>query len=279
MRISIAVPSRNYDSYLSACLESIRVQDHEDVEILIADGGSTDASLRVIQRFVESDGRFRLVSTSDDGQADAIGRALGHATGEVHGFLNADDVYLHPQALSRVARAFARDPAVDLVSFGGVYIDVHGAIIRPVSLRYHPLDGLRWLRFRASVLQPATFWHRKVSDAIPLRTEFQYVFDACFFYEAYERFTWAEYGDPIAGYRMHGVNKSAGIRSDRIKELARFERFKFGPSSWRARYLDGVARLVTRVDRIPGAAPALKRGIYLAVNSLSFASAYRVPGI
>ena len=50
MKISIAVPSYNYAQYISACLESIRKQDYIDFEVLIADGGSSDGSLEVINK-------------------------------------------------------------------------------------------------------------------------------------------------------------------------------------------------------------------------------------
>ncbi len=49
MKISIAVPSYNYGLFLEKCLESIHMQDHNDYEVLIADGGSTDGSLEIIK--------------------------------------------------------------------------------------------------------------------------------------------------------------------------------------------------------------------------------------
>lgn len=279
MRVTLAVPSRNYARFLPACLESIRAQDHGDLEVLIADGGSTDSSPEIIDRFVREDARFRLVSTTDGGQADAVRRCLSAASGDVLGYLNADDVFLRPDALSLAVRAFREDAGVDIVSFGGTYIDDSGAAIRPVNLRHHPLDRLEWLRFRSSVLQPATFWRRRVGEAIPFRVDLHYVFDAWFFFEAHERFRWAEHDDRIAGYRLHGGNKSAGIRADRVEELARFEAFKFGDGSLRAAYLRRLAKLLRAADRAPLVARPLKRAVYGAANALSYASAYRIPGI
>lgn len=279
MRVSIAVPSRNYARFLPACLESIRIQDHVDFEVLIADGGSTDASLEVIRGYAERDPRFRLVSTEDEGQADAVQRALSVAAGEVLGFLNADDVYLGPDALGRVVAAFEREPSTDVVEFGGLYIDEEGDPIRPVHMRYHPLDRLDWIRFRTSVLQPATFWRRRVGEAISFRVDLDYIFDAWFFFEAHERFRWAEYDDRIAGYRLHGSNKSLHIPVGRVEELARLEAFKFGEESRRAAYLRRVARVLRRAERLPAGNSLVKRAVYTVVNSLAYASAYRIPGI
>ena len=279
MKVSIAVPSLNYGRYVGQCLESLAGQAQVDLEVLIADGGSTDDSLQIIRRFCERDRRFRLISTQDDGQADAVKRALSVATGEVFGFLNADDFLLCKDALSGVVDAFGSRADVDVVSFSGFYADEQGRKIRPVRLRYHPLDSLARMKYRASVLQPATFWRRKVGEAVPLRTEFHYVFDAVFFYEVHRRFSWREFPKPIAGYRLHGANKSVSVRSARIFELARYEQIKFGAGSPRAAYLRCVAALVRSCERMPAFGGALRRLIYLGVNSLAYATAYRVPGI
>ena len=83
MKISIAVPSYNYARYLRACLESIQQQDYEGFEVLIADGGSSDGSLEIINKFCDEDSRFKLVSTSDKGQADSIYKSFEYADGDV----------------------------------------------------------------------------------------------------------------------------------------------------------------------------------------------------
>lgn len=76
MKISIAVPSYNYARFLEACLLSIQQQDYLDFEVLVADGGSSDESIGIINRFCAEDKRFILVSTKDSGQADAIKKAF-----------------------------------------------------------------------------------------------------------------------------------------------------------------------------------------------------------
>jgi glycosyltransferase involved in cell wall biosynthesis len=279
VRISVAVASYQYARFLPACLESIARQTHADFEVLIGDGGSRDGSLEIIADYAARDSRFRLVSTSDNGQADAIARCFSHASGDILCFLNADDSYLCDDAFAAVADAFSGHPDIDLVSFGGVYIDADGRSLRPVRLRYHPLDHPGLMKHRTAVLQPGTFWRRRVLEAVPLPTRFHYVFDAVFFYEAYRRFGWLELEKPVAGYRLHGDNKSMTIRPARIRELAEFERLKFGADSWRGTYLDAVGAAAAAFGRVPAVGAALQRALYLVVNSLSFATVYRLPGI
>ncbi len=278
MKVSIAVPSYNYGQYLDACLGSLAMQDHAAIEVLIADGGSTDGSLDIIQRYVRGDSRFHLVSTSDGGQADAINKALSLATGDVFCYLNADDCYLCADAISAVVDAFLQHPTAAIVSFGGTYLGAAGNSIRPVRLRYHPLDSLQLIKYRSSVFQQGTFWRRRVQERFRFRAEFRCVFDAWFFYEVFSEFTWVELAKPVGGYRLHGRNKS-GISADRVRELAAFEAFKFGSGSWRSGYLRRIADALALTARFPGGGEWASRAVYLVVNSVSFLSVYRLPGI
>ena len=280
MKISIAVPSYNYAPYLSACLESIRMQDFNDYEVLIAEGGSGDGSLEIIERFCSLDSRFRLVSTEDQGQADAIVKAFGYADGDLFCFLNSDDCFICNDALSSVVAAFKKYPETSIVSFSGYYIDYKGNYIRPVKLRYHPKDSIEQMKYRTAVLQPATFWRREVYEAIPIMTDSHYIFDALFFYQVYrEKFSWLELPKPVAGHRLHGDNKSLEVRCERIREISKFEGVKFGEWGFRSVYIYMISFIVMIFDKIPFAGKYLNLFVYVIVNSISFLSFYRIPGI
>jgi len=279
MKISIAVPSFNYGQYIDACLNSIRQQDYTNFEVLIADGGSADDSLAVIQQLCADDARFKLVSSQDNGQADAIQKAFSHATGDVLCFLNADDCYLTTDTFSKAVASFKRHENVGLVSFGGHYIDEQGNSMKRVNLRYHPLDGLHMMKHRTAVLQPGTFWRREVYESTPWPAEFHYVFDVVFFYRVFQHYSWLELAEPVAGYRLHGANKSLTIRPRRLDELAAFEAIKFSSQSFRVYYLRGIAELMRGCETLGGVGGILKKTLYILVNSLAFLSVYRLPGI
>lgn len=279
MKISIALPSYNYAPFLGECLKSIRMQDFNDYEVLIADGGSTDGSLEIINQFCLLDSRFRLVSTKDSGQSDGIVKVFAVATGDIFCFLNADDCFICTDALNSVVDAFANYPAADVVNFTGYYIDAKNKYLKPVKLRYHPLDNIRLMKYRTAVLQPAVFWRRIVYETVPMLTDSHYVFDAVFFYQVYTKFSWLELSKPVAGHRLHGANKSLRINSERIKEIAKFEELKFGTWSLRAMYVHLISLIVLVFNKIPIVGGVLSRIVYLCVNSVSFLSCYRIPGI
>ncbi len=279
MKISIAVPSYNYGQYIEACLRSIQQQQYDNFEVLIADGGSTDASLKIIESFCKEDKRFRLVSTEDQGQADAVQRAFAQADGDILCFLNADDCYLSTSVFDEVIAAFQDHQGVDLVSFGGYFIDECGKLIKMIHYRYHPLDSFHLMRYRTAVLQPATFWKHAVYSSLNWPVEFHFVFDVVFFYRAFQQYSWLELPIPVAGYRLHGENKSLTIRPERIDELARFEAIKFSPTSFRIAYLRTIAAVMRGCDKLGSVGKLLKKAIYLVVNSLAYLTVYRLPGI
>ena len=279
MKISIAVPSYNYGQFIKTCLESIYIQNHSDYEVLIADGGSSDDSIEIIKSFCLLDERFKFVSTSDEGQSDAIMKAFAHATGDIFCFLNADDCFICKDALTSVERAFNNYPDVSIVNFNGYYINSIGHYLKPVRLRYHPFDNVGLMKYRSAVLQPATFWKRVVQEQTPMLVNSHYVFDALFFYQAYSNFSWIELSKPIAGHRLHGKNKSLQINFKRVNELAKFEGVKFGTNSFRSIYLHIISYIVFVFDKIPVFGWLLNRVIYIIINSISFLTYYRFPSI
>lgn len=279
MKISVAVPSYNYARFLAQCLDSIRSQSYQNYEVLIADGGSDDGSIEIIERYCEKDVRFKFVSSQDNGQADAIKQAFAHASGDILCFLNADDCYLDSEVFARVIASFQQHPDVDVSTYGGYYLDADGEKIKKINYRYHPMDGFHWFRYRTAVIQPATFWRKRVYSETTWPSDFHFVFDVVFFYSAYLQYKWIESSEPVAGYRLHGENKSMSVKSKRIKELAAFEKIKFGESSLRARYLVYLASLISKVESKGIIGRKLSHSIYLINNCLAFLSFYRIPGI
>jgi glycosyltransferase involved in cell wall biosynthesis len=112
-RISIVTPCLNRAGFIAEAVESVRAQDHPNVEHVVVDGGSTDGTLEVLARYPH----LKVVSEADAGLYDAINKGLKLASGEIVGHLNSDDLY-PPGALSAVAGAFDAAPEADSVAGG-----------------------------------------------------------------------------------------------------------------------------------------------------------------
>jgi len=110
MKISLITTTFNSAETLRDTLESVRRQDHADLEYIIVDGGSTDGTMDLIAEF--DDIVAMSVSEKDDGIYDALNKGIGLATGEVVGFLHSDDMFSDEKVLSRIAEAFSH-PDVD----------------------------------------------------------------------------------------------------------------------------------------------------------------------
>lgn len=105
MKISVITAVRNNGDTIAAALDSVLAQTHPDIELIVVDGASTDGTLHVLQQYRPQ--LAVLVSEPDLGIYDALNKGLARASGEVIGFLHADDLLADSGVLARIATAFA----------------------------------------------------------------------------------------------------------------------------------------------------------------------------
>ncbi len=167
MKISIITAVFNNVRHIGSCLESVRSQTWPDIEHIIIDGGSTDGTLGIIERWSKGQGvrgqrgeqevgskessrltphpspltshalRFtpyalRVVSEPDNGIYDALNKGIRMATGDVVGFLHADDIYADSTVIEKVAKAMAASGA-DSCYGDLVYVKDSEQANKPVS--------------------------------------------------------------------------------------------------------------------------------------------------
>lgn len=111
--VSILVPVYNTEDYLCPCLESIRRQSWQNIEVLLIDDGSTDGSLSLCEEFEAADPRFKVIRQPNAGVSAARNHALRAARGKYLQFADSDD-RLTPRATERLAAA-AEQQGADLV--------------------------------------------------------------------------------------------------------------------------------------------------------------------
>lgn len=107
LKISIITVVFNRRDTIADALRSVASQSYGDVEHVVVDGGSSDGTMDVLN--AHSDQIDVLISEADRGIYDALNKGIALATGDVVGFLHADDVFSDAMVLSRVAAAFADD--------------------------------------------------------------------------------------------------------------------------------------------------------------------------
>jgi glycosyltransferase involved in cell wall biosynthesis len=168
--VSIGVPAYNSARYLEQTLAALRDQDLRDIEVIVCDNGSTDATPQIAQRFVDADDRFRLVRLDRNiGMPRNYNRVLLAARSPLF-MWNASDDRVRPGHLAACVDALDRHPEADVAFSHVAYIDSAGRI----SGRMED-DGLDFLT-PGPAERARTFLTRDVYQAIGygavMRTEF-----------------------------------------------------------------------------------------------------------
>lgn len=259
--VSIVTPTRNMATFLRDAITSVATQRYARVEHIVVDGASHDATVELLKNASASDKRLSWISEPDAGQADAIQKGFRLARGEIIAWLNADDVYVTPDAVSLVVEAFARRPSTAVVTAGGKFIDRAGMPFRIIP----PPRGftIEQLRRCDVLLQPATFFRRSVVSAVPLDTSLDFAFDWDFFVRVLHGREVVVLDALLAGYRMYGENKTSVGGSRRTFELAEVTGRYLGRRSWQFAVLRSAAELDRAIDRMPFQTQSiLRRALY-----------------
>lgn len=213
--ISVVTPSFNQGRYLSETIESVLQQGYPRVEHIIIDGGSTDETSTVLQRY--RDKLAAVVSEKDRGQSDALNKGFRLASGDILCWLNSDDQFA-PGALASVALAFMTSNA-DMVSGiceiyqDGVLVHRHMAACQDGPLPLHDmLDLDRGWNAGQFFYQPEVFFTRGLWEraGAHVREDCYYSMD----YELWCRFALAGarlnvIGAPLARFRVHPEQKTS----------------------------------------------------------------------
>jgi len=172
-KISIVTPSFNQGRYLEETILSVIHQDYPNVEHIIIDGGSTDETKEVLDKY-----RSKLayvVSEPDKGQSDAVNKGFAKATGDIIGWLNSDDYYA-PGAFHTLSKAF-ENPSTYAVAGYSILFEEDGKQLKASPTVNKERDLNYHLRF-PNINQPATFFRRKVmEDIMPLNINLHYLMD------------------------------------------------------------------------------------------------------
>ena len=222
-RISVVVPSFNQGRFLEEALRSILLQGYPHLELLVLDGGSTDASVEILERY---DGQIDFwVSEGDEGQSDAINKGFRRASGDLLTFFGSDDVYL-PGAFFDAARRWSENPGCGAVVGAFRFLDGSSRpISEPIPPRLPgptPTDLALAHPSSWRLHQVATFYDRRALDRVgrSVRRELVYVMDRELLYRVCREFPIVTSGETYALFRRHEDSKSVSVILPFCREMA-----------------------------------------------------------
>ncbi|NIA04801.1 MAG: glycosyltransferase [Proteobacteria bacterium] len=244
MRVSIIIPSYNKGEFLEETLTSIFEQDYGSIEIVIVDAESTDDTDAIVNKYRERINVY--VREPDKGQSDAINKGARLASGEVIGWLNADDL-LFPGAIKKIAATFSENPQVGVVYGAGAKIDLSGQVVKDIPYRPFDISLLKKMFF---ILQPSMYFKRKLFHKVGgLNVESHLAMDWEFVLKMLPVTDFLAIPDKIAKLRMYDGTKTSGGGWNTYREIARIGREQNG--IFDVNFLSFIARNIVSGIPVP----------------------------
>lgn len=163
MKVSIVTVCYNSEFFLSSAIESVLSQTYSNIEYIVIDGASNDASVSIARSFGDRIAHF--LSEPDKGIYDAMNKGLALATGDLIGILNSDDFYPHHAVIADVVKVFEANSGVEMVLGNVDFVDP--ADLTMPTRFYSCFNFAPWkMRFGFMPAHPAAFIRRSAYEKI-----------------------------------------------------------------------------------------------------------------
>lgn len=212
MKISVIVPIYNSELYISDCIESIIMQTHKDLEIILVDDGSTDGAGAICDEYAAKDRRISVIHQANAGVSAARNVGLSRATGKWISFIDSDDT-LDPDMYELLLQ-LAKEYDADIVHCG--YKHIVGKEIRLVHdtgeiVRQETEEALKCLVGRR--LFVGSLWNklykRELADNLKFRTDLKINEDILFNFELFSKAKVSVFADYAKYNYIARINSSA----------------------------------------------------------------------
>lgn len=174
MLISVITINFNGAGHIEKTIKSVLEQSCDDIQYIVIDGGSTDGSLEIINRY--SNNIHYLISEADGGIADAMNKGIRQATGDYLVFLHADDVFTSSTSIAEACKYINHSHSI-------IACDIFYGQKKP---RYSSRGFNFWINFKTGLMHQGVLCPRTIFEQIgEFDTQFRIAMDYDFFLRAY----------------------------------------------------------------------------------------------
>jgi len=259
IKISIITPSFNQGLYIEDAIKSVINQKYKYFEHIIIDACSTDQTIEILKKYPH----LKWISEPDDGQSDALNKGFNKASGDVIGWLNADDIYLS-NAFNIIFESLNNNN-IDAVYGNYNFIDESGKITKNLITQ----KSKKWMSLFYCFIPSTTFFFKRkiIDNNIYIDENFHISMDKEFFAHIYySGYNIKKINNFFAHFRWHSNNKSLDtkeVKKIRLNEgiviFNRYSKFKL-PNNSLGKFLYKLGMIycgfIRRMSKL------FKRGLY-----------------
>lgn len=219
--VSILTPVLNAEKYIEQCIESVLNQTYKKIEHVFADGGSTDKTIDILNRYTqEYPNRIQYISSADKGVGSGLRNAYNICCGEIIGWIDADDKY-NDDAIEVAVDYFIKNQDI-------YFIYGHCNIINETNKKIgcfviKEFDRKEWLNVWHYMIFCATFFKREVIEKVGFVNDLGNDLD--FYFRVNKCFAMHRLQHTFSNWRLHcdsislkPSKREQSIRKQRAKE-------------------------------------------------------------
>jgi glycosyltransferase involved in cell wall biosynthesis len=215
-RLTIVIPSYNQGEFIERTIKSIIDQDYPNLDLILLDGGSTDDTMLIVERYRKY--FSHIESGPDGGQSAAIVKGFGLATGKYISWLNSDDTYA-PGALRAMGEILAARPDIVFAYGHTNIIDANDRIIAHKKSVRFSLGVMKYAFL--TVPQMSAFWTKQLYDDVGgIDKSLRFCMDYDLFVRMASQNAPVLINHHIGNFRVHGSSKTSTLEEIRQKEDA-----------------------------------------------------------
>jgi glycosyltransferase involved in cell wall biosynthesis len=214
--VSVFMKSYEHEQFIAEAIESVLQQDFTDLELIIVDDASTDASKQIIERYAEQDPRIRVIfHESNLGITKVVNDGIDAARGKFIAQIDSDDVWVKDKLRKQLAVLECNE---DLIVWSeGALIDQNGRLVGKTFSemsssvqRKKGGDIFQELLIGPYIFGTSLLYKRQNLGDLRYDERLSYLNDYKFELELARKYQFYYVAEPLAKYRIHGQNTLVG---------------------------------------------------------------------